>query len=290
MNKNFNDILTLFELPQPEKVTELKKGHSNRTYEVEIENSRYILQSLNGTIFKFPDRITRNIQVIESTFEKFPDCGIGIPEYLTSGGKTHVEFNGEIWRIYKYIESSGSCVDKNFQHGFAIGTFLRVVNSSDVEFENCMPELHDFNIPGLPKRNIHGDTKADNVIFGTRPTVIDLDTTMRDHVFVDYGDMIRSLTTKGFDIEVIGEATAGFAKGLDGMLTAEEVKSLELGADLIISELMERYYQGYQGMNNFPNKTPEQCLERSREHVLQLKEFHDHKKEVADIIEKSFWQ
>lgn len=285
MDKKFNNILNVFGLPDSSEITELKKGHSNRTYNVKSGGKRYILQSLNKDIFRFPQKIMNNISSIEMAFEKNPGSGIGIPRYIYVGEMNYIEYNNEIWRIYEYIENRGDDSKNLFEQGFAVGTFLRIVNSADIRFEDCMPRLHNFNIPNIPKRNIHGDTKYDNIIFSEKPTIIDFDTTMVNYACVDYGDMIRSITTDSFDLQRIREATAGFAKGVGGLLTADEIKSLYKGIVLIIAELKERYHEG---VRNFPNKTPEQCLEREEKLILQLDEFYKHENEIVNIINLCF--
>lgn len=285
MDKNFDNILRLFGLPNASEITKLNKGHSNRTYDVKCGGGRYILQSLNKNIFEFPQRIMNNISSIERAFEKYPESDIEIPHYIYVGGMNYAEYNDELWRIYEYIESRVDDSKNFFEQGFAVGAFLRIVNSADIRFEDCMPRLHEFNIHGLPKRNIHGDTKSDNIIFGKKPTIIDFDTTMVNHVCVDYGDMIRSITTDSFDLQTVREATEGFADGIGGLLTADEIKSLYTGIVLIIAELKERYHEG---VRNFPNKTPEQCLERENQLILQLDEFYKHENEIVNIINLCF--
>lgn len=282
---NFDNILNLFGLPKALEITELKKGHSNHTYDVKGSGGRYILQSLNKNIFEFPQRIMNNISSIERAFEKYPESGIEIPHYIYINGRNYTEYNNEVWRIYEYIEDCADGTKNFFEQGLTIGTFLRIVNSADIRFEDCMPQLHNFNIDGLPKRNIHGDTKSDNIIFGKKTAIIDFDTTMVNHVCVDYGDMIRSITTDSFDLKRIYEATKGFANGVNGLLTYDEIKSLYLGIVLIIKELAKRYHEG---VKNFPNKTPEQCLEREKKLILQLDEFYRHENEIISIINNCF--
>jgi Ser/Thr protein kinase RdoA (MazF antagonist) len=165
-----------------------------------------------------------------------------------------------------------------------VGRFLKIVNSCNIRLKNALT-LHNFGDLKLPLRNIHGDTKADNIIFGEKLTVIDLDTAMSGYICADYGDMIRSVTAKEFSLSAVRDATNGFADGLDGLLTAEEINSLYGGIVLIISELAERYSGG---SVNFSNKTAEQCLERERELRLQLSEFNDFERDIRAVISECF--
>ncbi len=277
-----NIILEKFGLTDVSSVAELSCGHINKTYLCECGEEKFILQSLNRDIFRNPEITAENIYAIERAFEKFPDDKVFVPHYLCCDGRNYIEYNGGIWRIYGYTEGNGGY--SPYLHGFAVGRFLKIVNSCNIRLKNALT-LHNFGDLKLPLRNIHGDTKADNIIFGEKLTVIDLDTAMQGYICADYGDMIRSVTAKEFSLSAVRDATNGFAAGLDGLLTVEEINSLYGGIVLIISELAERYSGG---SVNFPNKTAEQCLERERELRLQLSKFNDFERDIRAVISECF--
>ena len=262
-------------------VNELKTGHINKTYCVECRSGKYILQSLNRDIFRNPEIVMNNIVLIERAFQA--ETEIAIPHYLQCNGENYTEQGGEIWRICGYIEEKPDVACKNYLHGYAVGRFLYVVNSADFEFETPV-NLHNFELD-LPLRNIHGDTKADNIIFGEKTAIIDFDTAMRGYVCTDYGDMIRSVTTENLDLQAISDATRGFADGIGGIITDSEKNTLYSGIVLIIAELARRYHGGNR---NFPNKTPEQCLEREKQLMNQLEWISGHKSDIINIINKCF--
>lgn len=276
------EILRLFGIEDFSDISKMKTGHINRTYLVDCENGRYILQSLNREVFRNPEIVMNNILLIQEAFKS--EKSISIPHYLNCNNKNYAELDGEIWRVCEYIESKDNYSDKNYAHGYTVGRFLRVVNSVEFEFDNPIPELHSFD-NNLPKRNIHGDTKADNIILGEKPAIIDFDTAMTNSINIDYGDMIRSVTTDFFSLDKIRKTTEGFAEGIDGLLTGDEIDSLYSGIVLIISELAERYHAGNK---SFPNKTTEQCHEREKELILQLDEFYKHEDEIIKIINECF--
>lgn len=259
----------------------LKSGHINRSFLLDCSGGRYILQSLNRDIFKNPEIIAENTELILKAFSEKPDCGVQIPVFLEHNESMYLEENGEIWRMYSYIEPTGEY--SAYMHGFAVGRFLKVLNSGNIKLKVPM-KLHEFDL-SLPMRNIHGDTKADNVIFGEPPAVIDLDTASRGHAFVDFGDMLRSVTSDVFDMQMISAAVSGFAEGVGGLLTDDEINHLYDGTLLIINELMERYSGGNK---NFPNKSPEQCLERQRQLANQIGDFRAHEDEISAIIRTIF--
>ena len=277
-----NTILKKFGLTDDFSVTELSCGHINKTYLCKCESGKYILQSLNRDIFPNPEIVAENISVIGKAFEKFGDNSLFIPHYLQCEGKRYIEQNGEIWRIYDYAESNGHY--SPFYHGYAVGRFLKVVNSCSVQLKTPL-ELHNFGDLKLPIRNIHGDTKADNIIFGERLTIIDLDTAMSGYICADFGDMIRSVTAKKFSMADIRDAVNGFAQGIDGLLTCEEIHSLYNGIVLIISELASRYKGG---TGNFPNKTAEQCRLRELELTAQLEQIKGCEMEIRQAVNDGF--
>ncbi len=278
---NIKNITEKFGLSDIISVSELKMGHINKTYCIECSSGKYILQSLNRNIFKNPEIVMNNISLIEQAFAD--EKSITIPHYLSCNGKNYTEQDGEIWRICGYIENNPQCANRNYSHGYAVGRFLCVVNSGGFEFETPI-NLHNFKI-SVPLRNIHGDTKADNIIFGEKTAIIDFDTAMRGYVCADYGDMIRSLTTESVDLSAVREATQGFADGLDGFLSDYEIQSLFHGIIIIIYELMCRYGEG---VKNFPNRTPEQCKERLMQLSAQFKDICNYKKEIENIISDCF--
>lgn len=278
------NILEKFGLSGILSVTKLNNGHINSSYLVDCPKGRYVLQNLSSTIFPEPEIVMRNISRIEKAFRANPNEKITVPHYLEADGRNYAEENGRIWRVYEYTEEQENFPRKSYYHGLAVGTFLRIVNTGGIEFEKPLAEFHDMNNSSLPIRNIHGDTKADNIIFGDNITVIDLDTATRGYIAADYGDMIRSVTSESVDLQVIREATEGFARGIGEIMTEAEIASLYDGAVFIIGELAQRYAEG---QKKFPNRTPEQCAKRERELISQLDEIISHENEIRDIIKIS---
>lgn len=275
-------ILGKFGLTDISSVTELSCGHINKTFLCNYNKKKYILQSLNCNIFQNPEIVAENISIIGNAFEKFGDNSLFVPRYLQCEGRGYIEQNGEIWRIYNYTESNGQY--SPYYHGYAVGRFLKIVNSCGVQLKTPL-KLHNFGDLKLPLRNIHGDTKADNIIFGERLTVIDLDTAMSGYICADFGDMIRSVTAEKFSIADIRDAINGFAQGIDGLLTCEEIDSLYNGIVLIISELTSRYRGG---TGNFPKKTAEQCRLRELELTAQLERIKGCEREIRQAVNDGF--
>ena len=204
------------------------------------------MQSINGNIFRQPQKVMKNISKIETAFRRSGQDIITVPEYLKAGGKYYVEADNEVWRIYKYTEQADLPVNRDYLTGYAFGKYIDIINN-DIILDNTIENFHNFEmyynrLPAgtekyfdglrgelgifgdIPIRNVHNDAKTDNIIFGKKITVIDLDTSMRGYVAVDYGDIIRSAGTKN-----IAEITRGFADGLGNLLTPAETDSLYYG-------------------------------------------------------------
>ncbi|MCM1506087.1 MAG: aminoglycoside phosphotransferase family protein [Ruminococcus flavefaciens] len=266
---------------------------------------KYILQSLNRNIFRRPQAVMDNIRKIEKAFADSRQKKITVPHYLTADGKYFVEINGEVWRMYGYTEKSGTPENHAYLTGYAFGKYINTINN--IILDNTIEDFHDFDsyynklpsgaekifsdlrerleiFQNIPARNVHNDAKTDNIIFGDRITVIDLDTTMKGFVAIDYGDMVRS---SGNDS--IGDITQGFADGLGGILTPAEINSLYYGVLYVTGELAMRYIiDSVSEKRYFTTKTPEQCRKRADDLLAQLEYFENNSDYIKTIINESF--
>ena len=304
LNINIYEISDFFGINNILKISEINTGHINKTYLVDCRAGKYILQSLNRNVFKNPDTVMNNIERIEKAFSESDEKTIAVPHYLTADGKSFVEVGGEVWRLYEYTEQSYVSENQAYMTGYAFGRYINTINN--ISLNDTIEDFHNFNryynkLPSdmketfsglreqfeifadVPKRNVHNDAKTDNIIFGNKITVIDLDTSMNGFVAIDYGDMIRSSR-----IEDISEITKGFADGLDGILTREEINSLYYGILYVISELAVRYIiDSVSEKRYFITKTPLQCRKRAYDLLEQL-DFFRNNSDIKNIILKAF--
>ncbi|MDE6834129.1 MAG: aminoglycoside phosphotransferase family protein, partial [Ruminococcus sp.] len=300
-----NNIPEYFNIKDVHKISPINTGHINKTYLIETGAGKYIMQSLNRNVFRKPHIVMENISRIETAFRRSVQDIITVPHYLTADGKYYVEVDNEVWRIYEYAERSDLPVNKDYLTGYAFGRYIDIIND-DVILDNTIENFHNFEMyynrlpdgtekyfdglrsrleifGDIPERNVHNDAKTDNIIFGQKITVIDLDTSMRGHVAIDYGDMIRSAGT-----ENIAEITRGFADGLDGLLTPAETDSLYYGILYVTGELAMRYIiDSVSERRYFTTKTPEQCRRRAEDLLKQL-EFFENNSGMKNIIRQAF--
>ncbi len=289
----------------------LNAGHINRTFLLTDGNGeRYILQSLNGNVFRRPEIVMQNISAAETTLS---GCDkINIPHYLLSGDKNYITDDGEIWRMYRYTEKCGDA--DSYGTGFAFGSFIKAMNGCKLMAETSIENFHNYQAyltrlksaagntdisrfiklgehltdifnADIPERIIHGDAKTANVIAGQKYTVIDLDTIMYGYAALDYGDMVRSVCGKAIDFQAVHDLTKGFGEGLEGLLTKKENVSLFSGILWVTGELAMRYMTDYLTKEGyFTNKTPEQCLERAEELCRLLDSFMRNENDLKCII------
>lgn len=312
-------IPKLFCLPEAEKLTELNKGHINRTFLAVCGGDKYILQSLNRSVFHAPEVVMDNIGCIEAAFATAECSETAVPHFIACGDKNYAVADGEIWRIYNYIAATADTAANAAAAGLAFGTFVRIMDGKKLSDIPVIENFHDFDsyfrvlaskkgiehgvmetlyklrddlgqvfTGALKKRIIHGDAKPDNVICGNICTIIDLDTAMYGHAAIDYGDLVRSVC-RGNDLAPVREVTEGYAKGLCGLLDDDEVSSLYYGVLWITGELAVRYLiDSYSEVKYFRGKSSADCLDRANELFCRLDFFDSHGTEIKEMIMSCF--
>ena len=318
---DIRNIPQLFGLPEADALTEMSAGHINRTFLADCGSRKYVLQSLNSSVFRAPKAVMDNISCIESVFADSCCSGVGVPHFIACGDKNYAVADGEVWRMYEYISATADAAASAAAAGRAFGTFIRVMDGSELAPEPAIENFHDFDgyftvlasksgierglmqtfdelrdtlgqvfTKKLKKRIIHGDAKPDNVIIGEKNVIIDLDTVMFGHAAIDYGDLVRSVCRrKARGIDDLREVTSGFAQGLSGLLTHDEVDSLYYGVLWLTGELAMRYLIDYRSEEKyFRGKSSADCLNRANELVGQLNGFIACSEEMKEMILSCF--
>lgn len=310
-------IPTLFGLPEADGLTELNTGHINRTFLADCGGERYVLQALNPAVFPCPEAVMANIAVISRAFAESGGSDTAVPCFIASGDKTYAVAEGKVWRIYRYLSAAATAAAEPAAAGRAFGSFIRIMDGRELNSAALPSGYHDFGsyydeltalggeapelarlkaeldavfTEKLPRRIIHGDAKADNVLIGDALTVIDLDTSMRGYAAIDFGDLVRSVCGGDMsDLSTVRAAARGFAEGLDGLLTAEEVSSLYCGILRSTAELAVRYLaDSLREEKYFRGKTTADCICRAEELLGQLDYFIAARPELTGIITEAF--
>jgi len=130
----------------------------------------------------------------------------------------------------------------------------------------------------VPERVVHNDAKISNVLFdresGEGLCVVDLDTVMPGLSLFDFGDMVRTMTSRadeddpyagGVDHELFRSLAGGYLLEMGPLLTAGERELLVVSGQLITLEIGVRFLTDFLcGDTYFRTGHPEQNLMRCR--------------------------
>ncbi len=152
----------------------------------------------------------------------------------------------------------------------------------------------------LPLRVTHNDTKVNNVLLdkktGKAVCVIDLDTVMPGLLAYDFGDAIRVGACSAEEderdldkIHLVLPKFVAFARGflseLKGMLSEDELLSLEAGARLMTLENGLRFLTDHlNGDVYFRIHRSGQNLDRARAQFALFRDMEKHRTEMRDIL------
>lgn len=157
----YESILSLFQVPGKFVVAErFGAGLINDTilceYSADGEVRKYILQRINGQVFRDPGQVMRNVELVTGHIQdRMRQEGIADPESLTpaliwtrSGGSYHVDQAGGHWRMFHFIES-GEVFDRvrdghhAYEVGRALGRFQALVaDLSPDKLHDTLPGFH----------------------------------------------------------------------------------------------------------------------------------------------------
>jgi len=90
------------------KVSSLGNGLINKTYLVKADDKTFVLQCLNQQVFRVPEHVTNNIDLISAHLSnkhaKHDYVLTPIWQLRSLDDKNHVEVAGQYWRSLHYIE------------------------------------------------------------------------------------------------------------------------------------------------------------------------------------------
>ena len=145
---------------------ELRNGHINTTYRACYRTEdghvdRYILQRINGYVFKDPAQVMKNVEKVTRHISwkvlrrRKNAAGQTLTLYPARGGRNYINLpeEGGMWRCYNNIEGTHTYdVVENtrqaYQAGYAFGSFQELV--SDMNPEDIRESIPDFH--NTPKR------------------------------------------------------------------------------------------------------------------------------------------
>ena len=151
MKEKIREVLKSFGFDSEAKA--YGNGHINDTYI--LEDSNYILQKINTSIFQNPDELMENIEnVTEFLKEKIGQAG-GNPERETLSVVKTVDqkpyckaADGSVYRMYKFIDhtrtvESNATEDDLYYAGIGFGKFQKMLSDFPVEkLHETIPNFH----------------------------------------------------------------------------------------------------------------------------------------------------
>jgi thiamine kinase-like enzyme len=154
----------------------------------------------------------------------------------------------------------------------------------------------------IPYRVTHNDTKVNNVLMdkhsGKGRCVIDLDTVMPGSCLFDYGDSIRSCSTRAsedeknldlvyLDLDRFEAFTAGYLEMFASSMNSKEIELMPYACIIMTIECGVRFLTDYlQGDVYFKVHHSEHNLDRARNQLKFAKDMVDKFDDMKLIIEK----
>ncbi len=151
--KKEQNLLVHFNIPVDNySLTKLIIGHINHTYKVSGQRC-FILQKINTAIFKNPEGLMKNIEVIGKHLKRsdYPYEVLNIIK-TKSDQLFFRDTNGACWRVFDFIKDSYSIdqveyKEQAYQGGQVFGTLLSCLADLDVsKIVETIPNFHNWRL------------------------------------------------------------------------------------------------------------------------------------------------
>lgn len=148
--KEIREAANQFGLKVITQVQTLGDGLIHSTYKVGTDDTSIILQNINYSIFKEPEKLTANYEVL---YEFLTTKNYKIPRILPciTGGWLWRDGNKSIWRAQEYIADSYVALSVNAEKAYqAANCFADFSNSlsglSESSIQNTLPDFHNVSL------------------------------------------------------------------------------------------------------------------------------------------------
>jgi Ser/Thr protein kinase RdoA (MazF antagonist) len=171
-------------------------------------------------------------------------------------------------------------------------------------FHDLKRLLAELGFADLPRRVVHNDCKINNVMLddatGEGLCVIDLDTVMDGTVLCDFGELVRTGTSRSpedepdlasirFELELFRAATRGYMAGATPFLSAEEIEILPIsGAAMALENAVRFLTDHLSGDAYFRVHREAHNLERFRAQLRLVELMSEHREEMRGIVEEAW--
>lgn len=176
---------------------------------------------------------------------------------------------------------------------------IRFISKRCSEFSILTKLLEDGK---LPLRVTHNDTKLNNIMFDRVSRkgicIVDFDTIMPGLSLYDFGDSIRfgantaledevDLSKVSLDRNLFSLYTKGFIEGSKGILSADEIRLLPMGAKLMTMECAIRFLMDYlDGDIYFKVGHETHNIERCRNQLALVKSMEEQWDDMVSIVKQ----
>ena len=152
MNRSLVEILSNYELGQIKKARPFGNGHINKTFLIETNTGKYILQKISTAAFKDVHQLMQNMLIVTSCLRR---QGVPTIEIIkTTDNSLYVEYHHGFFRVYRYIDNTVTYETLNgdlslaSKLGATFGEFHAYLSCLDPHtIEETIPHFHD-----TPKR------------------------------------------------------------------------------------------------------------------------------------------
>jgi hypothetical protein len=178
------------------------------------------------------------------------------------------------------------------------------IDAAAARFQGLTRLLAERGFAGLPRRVVHNDCKIDNAMLddetGEGLCVIDLDTVMEGTTLCDFGELVRTGTSRApedavdlasirFELDLFRAATRGYLDGAASLLTAEEIAVLPLSGPVMALENAIRFLTDHlRGDVYFRIHRKGQNLDRFRSQLRLVELMSERLEEMGEIVEEAW--
>jgi Ser/Thr protein kinase RdoA (MazF antagonist) len=164
-----SDVLKAYSLdPQIYKVDKLDSGLINYTWKVTGNDDVFILQKVNSHVFKAPEDIADNLELLSRFIKKAAPDYLFVAPLLAESGNTFIKTEGgEYFRMFPYVKNSHtintvSTADRAYEAARQFGMFTRLFEDFDLDkLHYTLPDFHNLPLRIQQFNQACANAKAD---------------------------------------------------------------------------------------------------------------------------------
>jgi Ser/Thr protein kinase RdoA (MazF antagonist) len=148
----FEEILSHYNISSRAAVEAFGTGLINSTWLVTVEEENYILQKINQNVFKEPENISDNMDLLDRYLRENHTGYFFVAPLKTKKGKNMVhESSGEYYRLFSFVKNSKTFTvvqtpEQAFEAARQFGLFTHVLNGLPLgKLKITLPDFHDLS-------------------------------------------------------------------------------------------------------------------------------------------------